>query len=200
VQARARQLLREAFEADRYSEALRLADVLMETFRKKGDRGQMTRLQKERPALEGAHEAFREAAAAAQQVKRNPADAAANQTVGKYLCFVKNEWQRGLPHLRQATDIKLRVLAAVDLESARSGPEAYSLAEQYWDLAQELKQPFSRGLELRAAYYYQQAVGQMEGLEKVKAQQRLQTIRQTRGVEEVDRALGSLVPSAGAAK
>lgn len=187
---RSRALLRETFDADQFELALRAYDVLLECTRSKGDRWEAARLSKQRQPLEAARETFREAAAAVQALKKNPADSAANETLGKYLCFVKNQWAAGLPYLARCAEIKLRVIASIDLEPSRSPQETFSLADQYWEMAKEHKQPHARGLQLRAVYLYQVAINQLPGgLEKVKAEQRIDEARGIYGEEEVNLVL-----------
>jgi hypothetical protein len=45
-------------------------------------------------------------------LKDKPTDPAANLTAGSYLCFVKGDWDRGVPMLALGSDAKLQAVAA----------------------------------------------------------------------------------------
>lgn len=184
------QLLLDAFDADNFDVALPAYERLVEFTRIKGDRAELARLAQRKQPLEAAKQAYVAAASAAAALKANPSDAAASETLGKYLCFVKNRWDVGLPHLVRAAEVKLRVVATIDLEATRSPQDTLSLADQYWEMADDYKQPFSRGLHLRAAQCYQTAHATLpDGLEKLKAHKRIDEVGEIYGKEIVARAL-----------
>jgi len=183
-------LLLDAFDTDNFDVALPAYERLVEFARLKGDRAEILRLTQRKQPLEAAKQAYEAAAAAAKTLAVNPNDAAASETLGKYLCFVKNRWDVGLPHLARAGEVKLRVVATIDLESGRSPQDTLSLADQYWEMAGEYKQPFMRGLHLRAVYCYRAAQNTLpEGLEKLKAQKRIDEAAEIYGKEALERAL-----------
>jgi hypothetical protein len=96
-----------------------------------------------------------------------------------------------LPY-RRAAEVKLRVVATIDLEGGRSPQDTLSLADHYWEMADDYKQPFTRGLHLRAALCYQQAQNVLpDGLEKLKAQKRIDEVGEIYSKEELQRAIGS---------
>ena len=47
-------------------------------------------------------------------LKTNPTDPEANLVVGKYHCFVKDEWEKGLPMLLKGNDAALKELATAE--------------------------------------------------------------------------------------
>lgn len=192
------QLLLDAFDADNFDVALPAFDRLVEFTRIKGDRAELLRLAQRKQPLEAAKQAHDSAASAAAALQANPNDAAASETLGKYLCFVKNRWDIGLPHLVRAAEVKLRVVATIDLEATRSPQDTLSLADQYWEMADDYKQPFTRGLHLRAAVCYQTAKATLpDGLEKLKAQKRIDEVGEIYGKEIVARVLApGVVPAA----
>ncbi len=112
-----------------------------------------------------------------------------NQIVGVYSCLVKSRWEIGLPQLAKAADLQLRFLAKLDLASSKSPQEIVDLANQYWDLAEKKPDLEARGLKLRSAYWYAQAIdGLPDGLDKIKARKRLTEIIEAYGKEETERA------------
>lgn len=182
------QVLLDAFDADNFDVALPAYDRLVEFTRLTGDRTEMARLTKRKQPLEAARQAYQAAVEASETLKTNPDDGVASETLGKYLCFVKNRWEAGLPHLVRAAEVKLRVVATIDLESGRSPQDTLSLADQYWEMAGSYKQPFTRGLHLRAALCYQTAKDTLpDGLEKLKAQKRIDVVGEIYGKEVLER-------------
>jgi hypothetical protein len=84
------QLLLDAFDGDNFDVALPAYERLVEFTRLKGDRTEISRLTQRKQPLEAAKQAYAAASAAAKTLAANPNDAAASETLGKYLCFVKN--------------------------------------------------------------------------------------------------------------
>jgi hypothetical protein len=193
ILAEARQLIREAQAADRYDLALQAHDLALTLARIAGDKGEQNRLNVQRQALEQAKVMYEKQAAALASLRANPNDSAAHGQVGKYLCFVKNQWDAGLPHLARAADIQLRVIAAIDQSSERSPQETLSLGDQYWELASRAKSPSRLGLHMRAVHFYQMAVSQLTGsLEKIKAQKRIDEATAFYGRDEVELVIAPL--------
>lgn len=213
-------LTREAFDADRYDVAIPAHGVMLEIGRitvsraeppkKKGLvpyklgprfgtpdtpqekklKAELMRFERLGEQLEAAQLKFDDEQKALVTIKTNPADSAACETVGKYLCFVKNQWDDGLPFLARAADIKLRILALIDLNSDRSPQETISLGDQYWEMAEKLKKPEQRGLHLRAVLCYATEIATAAGsLEKFRWQKRIDEAATLYGREDVDRLL-----------
>jgi hypothetical protein len=77
----------------------------------------------------------------------------------------------------------------MDLEKGKSGPEIVQLADQYFELAQEHKQPQRRCLELRAAFHYAAARPfLMPGVELVKADKRIEEIHKAYAADVLARS------------
>jgi len=189
----ARRLLREAQDADRYDLALQTHELALSIARVQGDRAELNRLQQQRQSLELSKASFDKLPAALAALQSNPNDATAHEQVGKYLCFVKNRWDEGLPHLVRAADIKLRVIAAIDLTDQRSPQETLSLGDQYWELAGSAKPPSKRGLHLRAVHCYETAARDLAGsLEKIKAHKRIEEASALYGRDEIESVIGPL--------
>lgn len=117
---------------------------------------------------------FDRARAAIDKLKSDPADPAANYTAGRFFCFFRHEWARGLPMLARGTDLKLRDLARGDLVNPAAAPARYALAGKWWDLGQDRAHEFMQShLRDRASFWYRQALPELGGLEKTMAEKRL---------------------------
>lgn len=119
---------------------------------------------------------YKAVATAFATVAKNPDDAEANLAVGRYLCFIKGDWAAGLPHLALGADETLAALAKTDLGAPESTEAKMLLADHYYELARAEKKDerVRSGLLVRAAGYYEAALPDLTGLDKAKAEMRLQ--------------------------
>jgi signal transduction histidine kinase len=213
----ASRLTRQAFDADRYDIALAAHEIRIEfgriigaklqpkhgpvNYRKAAPfsgtkdspqekllKAELARLQQESELLTDAQTMQEAEQKALAVLATKPSDPDACETVGRYLCFVKDEWDLGLPFLGRAADIKLRFLASIDLTKNRTPTETLSLGDEYFDLASELKQPQKRGLHLRAARCYTAALRDSKAtLETLKTKRRLEQVAMLYGPLEFSR-------------
>jgi hypothetical protein len=106
----------------------------------------------------------------------NPEDGDNNQIVGLFVCFVKDEWDRGLAFLLKASDGLLKDIAKKELEHPKDAEPMADLGDAWWFLAEK-----KRGLEKaryqgRAKYWYLAAVNKLSILQKGKAFERLKLL------------------------
>ena len=55
-------------------------------------------------------------------LKKTPDDPKANEAVGRYNCFLKGDWQEGLPQLAAGADGQLKQLAETGIERTTAPP------------------------------------------------------------------------------
>lgn len=115
---------------------------------------------------------FEKYRAALAAVEKQPEDAGANLTVGKYTCFIKGDWEAGLPYPVKSGDPKLKALAAADLASPDVPRAQMEVADGWWDLGASVPAAAKRQVFGRAAYWYGEAVSNLEGLTQIRAQER----------------------------
>jgi formylglycine-generating enzyme required for sulfatase activity len=107
-------------------------------------------------------------------LEKNPTDPAANLAAGRHLCFVKGDWERGVPMLALGNDAELKAVATKDLAGANSAEEQAALGDGWWTLAEKMQGPERDTLRLRAGFWYRQAEpGLAGGLAGLKVKQRL---------------------------
>ncbi len=192
----AERLQREAFERDRYELALPLAEVASGFARVQGNRNEIARLKTAQDSLKDSRSLYVAALKAFEKLAATPADADANEAVGRYLCFVKNRWEAGLPYLNRAHDLQLRGMSALEMSPNRTPHETLALADQYWDLAEKTKPPQRRGLHLRAVYCYASIQPRLAtSLDKVKVTRRIEEASALYGPEEIESVIGPLRPA-----
>ncbi len=115
----------------------------------------------ESPNLDGGARE-REVIAAQGKLKKNPNDASAAGVLGRYYCFVKRDWEAGLPLLARSDDLVLKGPAQSDLNNPREPDRQLALADQWWDLAQRRGDETKNSMLDRAAYWYVQALPRLQ--------------------------------------
>lgn len=122
--------------------------------------------------LQAVEEAYQSAAAQRDLLATDPDDAEANLAWGKYLCFVKRDWSRGLPHLARGADESLRELAEADLARPYDPLERLALADAWWERAADAEREAKPPLQERAAYWYELAAPFLAGIHRAKVDTR----------------------------
>jgi len=117
----------------------------------------------------------KEAMAALQD---RPTDPALNLEVGKYLCFVKGDWDNGLPMLALGSDEKLKGLATQELKGVTDPNEQAKLGDSWWERSEEESGAAKKRLSERATYWYRKSLVSLSGLARDRVQKRLDSAPQ----------------------
>ncbi|MCY2990540.1 MAG: hypothetical protein NTY19_22080 [Planctomycetota bacterium] len=128
---------------------------------------------RETKGLADAYESMQKAAAVLEQT---PTDPGANLAVGKYLCLVKGNWQKGISKLALGNDEKLKALANKELQGVSDADGQVALGDGWWDLASTSGSAGQKQLRARACYWYQKALPGLTGLVKDKVEKRIQQL------------------------
>lgn len=103
-----------------------------------------------------------------------PDDPAANLLAGKYLCFTKSDWEKGLPLLAKGADTGLRALAVRELLQPDEGTAQMAMADSWWDMAEKETAKQQKGaMQGRAKLWYEKALPSLTGLTKTKVEKRI---------------------------
>ncbi|HOM15898.1 MAG TPA: hypothetical protein PLQ00_01140, partial [Thermoguttaceae bacterium] len=168
-------LVQEALDHDAYDMAVRLSRLGLNAARRTKNAELIKRLTAQNKEVEQAAKAYQKIQAAKDALRQNPNDPEANLLMGRYLCFEKGRWEEGLPHLAQSADESLRKLGADDLAKPTEAAKQTALAEAWWQRAQEEKDTQARSaMQGRCAHWYGEALPKLGGLDKIKAQRRIQ--------------------------
>lgn len=127
--------------------------------------------------------------AARQKLGLNQRDMAANETVGRYLCFVRQDWTAGLPMLALSGSIELKPVALKDLATPRDAEDMAVTAEVWWDVAQKRNEAERKLILPRVAFWYEQALPNLTGLAKVTAEKRLEVAYVTASARDFNKLL-----------
>jgi len=173
-----REVIDKAVAEDRLDVALGVATAAYQTCAK----GPGTPLRKaaydRREQIEAAHAEWLARQRARALLEADPDHAAANLLLGRWLCFEREDWERGLPHLARGSDVPLRDLARQELAGPGDEPgDLLALADAWWDLAEGSEGADQDALRGRAAFWYEQAVEKLPpGVDRQKARMRLAKI------------------------
>jgi hypothetical protein len=127
--------------------------------------------------IEETQKAYGAAERAKRVLEDNPQDPSSWATLGKYLCFHRNDWENGLPALARGNDPILRSLAKRELESPESAEQSLALGERWWKLAEDADLGQRRALQRRAAYWFARAIKSLpNGLKRLNAERRIQEV------------------------
>lgn len=112
----------------------------------------------------------------------------ANTVAGRYLCFVKEEWEKGLPILAKAHDPALREIAAMELVDLPSAEQQLEIGEAWWKYgADELQAGMRHVVWEHAALWFLAAHNSLpDGLLRVKAEMHINECSKELGSSVVD--------------
>ncbi len=106
-------------------------------------------------------------------LQADPVDPEANLVLGKYLCLVKGDWDKGIPVLALGADPKLKALAVKELRGVSLHAAQAELGDGWFDLAANESATPRKQLLRRAGHWYRQALPGLAGLRRTKVEQRL---------------------------
>ena len=115
-------------------------------------------------------------------LSQTPDHGAANETLGKYLCFTKEDWELGIPHLAKGPEGKLTTVARQDQARPADGVSRMALADSWWDLAKSSADAVTKGgATTRALYWYQLALPDLAGVKKLQTEKQIEDLSKAAG-------------------
>ncbi len=167
-----------AKEKDDFKRALEVVQLNIEAAEKVKDRKALLSARKQLVEVDQLSKRYALVAAALKLLKENPLDAAANQTVGEWYCFEKQNWPEAIRYLAIGNNQDLVHLAKADLENPRDASEQVGIGDRYWELWDLWKADWERpeeapALQARAVHWYQKAIPQLAGIKAKRPQTRL---------------------------
>ena len=160
-------LIQEALAAEKPDPAERLLVIVRPMSKAVRDSATVTkRVQTLAKAVAESQQLQAEVEKARQRLETQPDDPEANQRMGAYLCFLKGNWDEGLPRLAKAADAGLRQLAQSELSNATFVNQQYALAKAWWALADTQGVKARRQILLHASHWYEVAEPNLSGDEE----------------------------------
>ena len=167
------QVIDDAIAEDNLDTAKRVGKLAIQLARPTKDKDLIQDVLAKNKDVEALANAFADVQEAMATVKQNPNDPEANLAVGKYLCFTKSDWKKGVPMLALGNDSKLKNVATQDLKEAASSTEQVKLGDNWWSYAEIQKGILQKRVQGRAAYWYRQALPGLTGMVKDEVKKRL---------------------------
>ncbi|MEI7837874.1 MAG: hypothetical protein WCK05_15845, partial [Planctomycetota bacterium] len=171
---RSTRLVDEAIGADRYDVARQAAEQVAALAMRAGDRAAVQAAaarQQEVKTIEAGHEQAKKALAT---LASEPNNTAAYLIVGRFLCFFKSDWEKGVPMLSNSSDKGLKAVADKELAKPTEAAKQVELADGWWDAGQKEQGLAKRNMRDHAAEWYQKALPSLKGMLKLKAGLRLE--------------------------
>jgi hypothetical protein len=184
-------IINEAIRKERFEEADELITMYQTLAKKAKDpkaangagllRKQVSAQKKSLADLQKVHEAAKSPEATADDFEK----------LGRYLCFVRRDWNQGLPWLAKGKDLEISRVARLDLEaSGAEKPEARLRVAEAWESCGGTLSPAERSaVNDHVIDAYLAAIPGLTGLAKVKAQKAAEVLQQQ--AAEKDRAKGA---------
>jgi WD40 repeat protein len=171
-------LITDALDADAYGTARAFGEVAEAAARKAKSPSLVLDAQKRLNEIAAAEKGFAKQQGYLDRLKNNPMDAQANLELGRYYGLVKPHfnWDKAMPYLAKGSDKALKILAERDLAQPKDAVPQLALADAWWDLAGKESDPARLAIQARAAHWYEKAIGQLSGLNRTKAQKRLDLV------------------------
>jgi len=138
--------------------------------------GRASAREKEVRSLAQEQQAAAEAVAA---MRNNPEEPGANLARGKYLCLVRGNWDRGVPHLARGNDASLKAAAEKDVADPQK-PEAQIEVGDGWAELAGKHSPLERAyMRNRALEWYDRALPELAGLKRSQLESKIKELHKS---------------------
>ncbi len=164
-------------ENDNFEVATQLANLATSIASKLRDTELRKTVKEQQDEVKLLQKHWQAAQAATETLKQNPDDPGANLIRGKYLCLVKQEWERGLPLLVKSSDATIKAAAERELATRKRGDDKSALGDA-WLAAAKAAPVVERGaIEDRAEYWYKDALDEVSSQTKTHVERRLSELK-----------------------
>jgi hypothetical protein len=99
--------------------------------------------------------------------------ASENERSGKNLCFMKGNWDEGLPKLAESGNELLQKLAQKELAAPESTADRLTLADDWWDLSEKYFSPAKEQIRRHAVEWYRKVVADLADSERDRVDYRI---------------------------
>lgn len=176
----------DAVAADEYAVVTRLIKVASAAARKLKNVSLLNRVQARSKDVEALKKEYEKIKASLEILSQEPENQEANFAVGKFRCFVKGDWERGLLLLTKGSDTKIRAVAAKDLAQPTDADEQMTIGHEWWEIAESSMGMSKINLQRRAYKWYAEALPMLVGSNKAKVERRVAEIEKILPRESTD--------------
>jgi len=116
-------------------------------------------------------------------LRQDPLDAKASTIVGRFYCFYRGEWERGLPLLAQCGDAALHDLARQDLQSRADSAAQVQMGDAWWDYSVKQDPGLAPWIKDRAIFWYEKALPSLSGITALRVKTRISQASRTKSID-----------------
>ncbi len=166
-------IIDEAIGGDRYDMAVQLATLVSAVGKAAKDPEVIKAGAARSREVRDTQDAYTQAKKAFETLAAKPQDPEANLAAGRFTCFMKGDWRKGLPMLALGCDSLLRGLAEKEAVVPSVPEKQAELADGWWDAAAREKGLAQRHVHQHAAGLYEKAMPTLSGIVKAKAEKHI---------------------------
>ena len=166
----------EAVARSDYDTARRLLAAASQSARKTNDNALVKQIATRVQEIGDAKKSFDAYRKALDKLEESADDPAANLAAGKYLCFVKQDWDKGLAHLAKGSDESLRQIAELEIAAPANPEEQVKLGDLWWALFEQAKGHEKSEYADRCDKWYGTALPGLKGLTQTKVAKRIEEL------------------------
>jgi serine/threonine protein kinase len=167
--------LDEAESIDDYEQASKLLKIAQSAALKSGDPYLSSVVSQRKTRLNRLQDKYAKISDAVKTLADKPDDAEGNLAVGKFQCFEKEDWNKGLPMLERGSDSTLAELASKDRANPAEAVVEADLGHKWWHFAENQSETTAKSAaHQRARFWFRKALPRLEGDEKVRVLTRLE--------------------------
>jgi hypothetical protein len=105
-----------------------------------------------------------------------PGDPEASLVLGRFQCFLKDDWRRGLPLLAAGSDPDQVKVARKELADPTTVADQVDLGDRWWALAEKETGTVQTRMQHRAKQWWWRALPHLSGAEKTRVEDRLKVV------------------------
>lgn len=172
-----------ALGEDLYDPLLEIIPAAIAIENQQRQRSWIADLNRLKQQLTSARNQYRQLGDSMDQLRLAPTDPQANYLVGRYVAFIRGDWQTGLPLLSLGNNERLAAIATLDLATPSNPTAMLKTADHWWELGESTNNDLFKGsCHQRAAHWYRSAHEQLpESLERLHAKAKLEDCKETGG-------------------
>jgi hypothetical protein len=149
-------------DEDQFDAAVRAGDVMEKLARSSANPELLARAQLRRRQLSDLQKASGTFRSAMKTLEQRPEDAAASLQAGRFLCFHKRDWEKGIPLLALGSDAGLRSVAEQELRKPSDPEGMAALGDAWWSLGAKAG-TMKPSVQERAMFWYRKAWSSSQG-------------------------------------
>jgi hypothetical protein len=170
-------LIDELIRADQYEAAEKAATNSLQCARSAKNTDLIGRATVRQKEVSEARTLFAATKTVLQKIAKDPDDPAANLEMGKFLCYVKGNWDLGLRFVAKGSDAGLRALAERELANPLQSADIIALADGWWDLGEKEKSPLRKNqIQSHCGVLYEASLPGAAALARLRIQKRLDAL------------------------